>query len=88
VRDTDNVPRLQLPQTNPYFVSDRKPVYLKALELVVPRSVPHRRVASGKPRNCAHPLFRINHTSAMVRDNISRPYTLEEAITWRGRLAI
>jgi hypothetical protein len=87
VRDTDKLPRLPLPQSKPCFVSDRKPVYLKALELVVPRSVRHRRVASGEPRNCANPLFRINHTSAMVRDNILRLYTLEEALAWRGRLA-
>ena len=127
-----------LPQSKPYFVSDKKSVYIKALELVFPQGVFHRRVASDEPRNCANPLFRINHTFAMMRDNISRLvrrnwghsklaarqadhnwiytgyrnfvrpitnrcvdetpasrlglvprlYTLEEAIAWRGRLAI
>lgn len=60
------------PQTKPTFVSDRKSVYVKALQTAFPGGFVHQRISSQEPRDTTNPLFGINHTFAMMRDNISR----------------
>jgi hypothetical protein len=52
-----------------------------------PRRVPPS-YRFGRAAQLRQSAFRINHTLAVIRKNIPRLYTLEEAIAWRGRLAI
>ena len=61
------------PELTPRLISDKKSsysrLYMKAFD---GRRREHVRVASGKTRSRSNPMFPVNHTLAMTRDQVSR----------------
>src|SRR4029077_2794314 len=54
------------------LTSDQKPVYASLCRSLLRRQVEHVTVSSELPRTTYNPLFKINLTDAMLRDNNGR----------------
>ena len=54
------------------LLTDEKTLYAKACRDLLPDQVVHLQYSSKLPRNTFNPLFAINHTDAMLRDNCGR----------------
>lgn len=54
------------------LLTDEKPMYASLIRRVFTNSVTHVTVSSRRPRATWNPLFPINHTEAMLRDNCGR----------------
>jgi len=54
------------------LLTDEKPLYASLVRRVFSANLTHRTVSSERPRATWNPLFPINHTEAMLRDNCGR----------------
>lgn len=54
------------------LLTDEKPLYASLVRRVFPATLTHRTISGERPRATWNPLFPINHTEAMLRDNCGR----------------